>query len=335
MEEAQRKRPFTAEGGTKKRAALSAGERALIEESATRQGGGAKKSAARQGGETKKACAAILAAAVLWGVIGLWNRRLMAAGLSPAGIVAVRNFGGMALLAAFFALRDRRVFRVERRHLKYFFGTGVVSVALFTVCYFSCQQLCSLAAASVLLYTAPSFVVLLSAVLWREPVTGKKLLALGLTLAGCACVCGVFSGGLSVTLPGVLLGLGSGFFYALYSVFGRYALAHYPPLTVTVWTFLFAGPASLVLLRPAELAAAFSRPGCWLTALALAALSTALPYVLYTWGLARMEPGRASILASLEPAAAALTGVLAFGEPMDLLTAAGILCVLAGVYILR
>ncbi len=349
MEEAQRKRPFTAEGGTKKRAALSAGERALIEESAalsteggtlkeesaTRQGGGAKKSAARQGGETKKACAAILAAAVLWGVIGLWNRRLMAAGLSPAGIVAVRNFGGMALLAAFFALRDRRVFRVERRHLKYFFGTGVVSVALFTVCYFSCQQLCSLAAASVLLYTAPSFVVLLSAVLWREPVTGKKLLALGLTLAGCACVCGVFSGGLSVTLPGVLLGLGSGFFYALYSIFGRYALAHYPPLTVTVWTFLFAGPASLVLLRPAELAAAFSRPGSWPTALALAALSTALPYVLYTWGLARTEPGRASILASLEPAAAALTGVLAFGEPMDLLTAAGILCVLAGVSVLR
>ena len=54
---------------------------------------------------------------------------------------------------------------------------------------------------------------------------------------------------------GVLLGLGSGFFYALYSIFGRYALAHYPPLTVTVWTFLFAGPASLVLLRPAELAA--------------------------------------------------------------------------------
>lgn len=282
-----------------------------------------------------KSAAAILAAAALWGVIGLWNRRLMAAGLSPTGIVAVRNFGGMALLAAFFALRDRSVFRVERRHLKYFFGTGVVSVVLFTVCYFSCQRLCSLAVASALLYTAPSFVVLLSALLWREPVTGRKLLALALTLAGVGCVCGVFSGGLTVTLPGVLLGLGSGFFYALYSIFGRYALAHYGSLTVTLWTFLFAGPASLALLRPAELAAAFARPGCALTALALAALSTALPYVLYTWGLARMEPGRASILASLEPVAAALTGVLAFGEPMEPLTAAGIACVLAGVYILR
>ena len=290
--------------------------------------------------ETSKkapAGAAILAAAALWGIIGFWNRRLMAAGLSPLSIVLVRNLGGMILLAAFFALRDRSVFRVERRHLKYFFGTGVVSVVLFTVCYFSCQQLCSLAVASILLYTAPSFVVLLSALLWKEPVTGKKLLALFLTLIGCACVCGVSSGGLSVTLPGVLLGLGSGFFYALYSVFGRYALAHYPPLTVTVWTFLFAGPASLVLLRPAELGTAFGGgdPGVWLTALALAAVSTAAPYILYTWGLARMEPGRASILASLEPVVAALTGAAAFGEPLGALTVLGILCVLAGVIVLR
>lgn len=280
------------------------------------------------------AMAAILAAAALWGVIGLWNRRLMAAGLSPFTIVAVRNMGGMVVLALFFAIKDRSVFRVERRHLKYFFGTGVVSVLLFTVCYFSCQKLCSLAVASVLLYTAPSFVVLLSALLWKEPVTPRKLLALALTLLGCACVCGLFSGGLSVTIPGVLLGLGAGFFYALYSVFGRYALAHYPPLTVTVWTFLFAGPASLILLRPAELAGA-GDPGVWLTALVLTVFSTAAPYILYTWGLARIEPGRASILASVEPVVAALAGVAAFGEPMGALTALGILCVLAGVYILR
>ena len=289
--------------------------------------------------ETQKkapAALAILAAAALWGIIGLWNRRLMAAGLSPFSIVVVRNLGGCALLVLFFALRDRGVFRVERRHLKYFFGTGVVSVMLFTGCSFSCQARCSLAVASGLLYTAPSFVVIFSAVLWREPVTRKKLLALFLTLLGCACVCGLFSGGLSVTVPGVLLGLGAGFFYALYSVFGRYALAHYPPLTVTVWTFLFAGPASLLFLRPAELAGAFAGGGgLWLTALAMAVFSTAAPYILYTWGLARMEPGRASILASLEPVVASLTGVIAFGEPMGPLTVLGILCVLAGVYILR
>ncbi|MBQ7777866.1 MAG: EamA family transporter [Oscillibacter sp.] len=276
----------------------------------------------------------ILLAAALWGVIGIWNRTLMAAGLSPTSIVLVRNFGGCVLLAAIFAVRDRRVFAVKKEHLKYFFGTGVVSILLFTCCYFSCQKICSLAVASILLYTAPSFVVILSAILWREPVTKKKLAALALTLVGCALVCGVFAGDLSVSLSGVLLGLGAGFFYALYSVFGRYALAHYDSMTVTVWTFLFAGPASLVLLRPAELTA-LAQPKLALIAAAMVVFSTVLPYLFYTKGLSQVEASKASIMASLEPVVAALTGVLVFGEPMSALTAAGIFCVLAGVYILR
>ena len=281
------------------------------------------------------AYASILVAAALWGIIGVWNRTLMAAGLSPTGIVVVRNFGGMLLLLAVFAVKDRGVFRVRREHLKYFFGTGIISVVLFTSCYFSCQKICSLAVASILLYTAPSFVVILSAMLWKEPVTKKKLLALALTLVGCACVCGVFDGGLTVTFTGILLGLGAGFFYALYSVFGRYALAHYSSMTVTVWTFIFAGPASLVMLRPAEMRAVFTAPSAWLLAAGLVVFSTVAPYILYTRGLARVESGKASIMASLEPVVAALAGVLIFGEPMGLLTLLGILCVLAGVYILR
>ena len=280
------------------------------------------------------AYASILAAAALWGIIGVWNRNLMAAGLSPTGIVVVRNFGGMLLLLAVFAVKDRGVFRVRREHLKYFFGTGIISVVLFTSCYFSCQKICSLAGASILLYSAPSFVVILSAMLWKEPVTKKKLLALALTLVGCACVCGVFDGGLTVTFTGILLGLWAGFFYALYSVFGRYALAHYSSMTVTVWTFIFAGPASLVMLRPAEMRAVFTAPSVWLLAAGLVVFSTVAPYILYTRGLARVESGKASIMGSLEPVVAALAGVLIFGEPMGLLTLLGILCVLAGVFIL-
>lgn len=289
-------------------------------------------------GSTKSAkggaYASILLAAALWGIIGLWNRRLMAGGLSPTGIVTVRNFGGMALLCAVFAVKDRSVFRVKREHLKYFFGTGIISVVLFTICYFSCQQICSLAIASILLYTAPSFVVLLSALLWKESIDLFKILALLLTLVGCSMVCGLFSGDVTVTLTGFLLGLGAGFFYALYSIFGRYALDHYSSMTVTVWTFLFAGPASLLLLRPADIAAMGSDPIMPITAVCLMVFSTVLPYLFYTSGLARVESGKASIMASLEPVVASLVGVIAFGEPMTAMTAIGIFCVLGGVAIL-
>ena len=106
-------------------------------------------------------------------------------------------------------------------------------------------------------------------------------------------------------------------------------------MTVTVWTFLFAGPASLALLRPERMAAALSSPRQWLLSLGLVVFSTVAPYILYTRGLARVESGRASIMASLEPVAATLVGVLAFGESLSPASVAGILCVLAGVYILR
>ena len=291
--------------------------------------------------ETTKTChsagpsACILIAAALWGIIGIWNRHLMENGFSPYSIVAVRNLGGLLALTLFCAAFDRSVFRVEKRHLKYFFGTGIVSILLFTICYFSCQKICSLAVASILLYTAPAIVVILSAILWKTPITKKKVLALALTLVGCACVTGVFAGGLTVTATGVLLGLGAGFFYALYSIFGRYALEHYSSLTVTYWSYVFAAIGALFFIRPSELAAGFAQPGSWLMCLCLVILSSMLPYILYTRGLASVESGKASIMASLEPVVASLVGVLAFGEPMSALTLAGIVCVLAGVVILK
>ena len=230
------------------------------------------------------AYACILGAAFLWGIIGIWNRRLMAVGVSPTSIVVIRNIGSMLLLSAIFAVKDRSMFRVKKEHLKYFFGTGVISVVLFTLCYFSCQKVCSLAVASILLYTAPSFVVILSAILWKEPITRKKVTALVLTLFGCALVCGIFAGELAVTVTGILFGLGAGFFYALYSIFSRYALRHYSALKCTLWMFIFAGVASVFLIRPTELAVLMNfEEG--LTALILVVLSTGTPFLLYTTGL--------------------------------------------------
>lgn len=278
----------------------------------------------------------ILLGGACWGLLGLFNRRLLAGGLLPRNVVLIRNLGGLLLLAAILLIADRDALKINWRHLPWFFGTGVVSVLLFTLLYFSCQQYCSLAVAGVLLYTAPTFVVLASAVLWREPITRRKLAALAAAFLGCSFVSGIWSGDVSITLPGLLLGLGSGFFYAMYSVFGRYALAHYQPMTVTFYTFVFAGAGSLLAAGPRQTAAALAADsGLVWTAAGLVAVSTVLPYILYTRGLAEVESGKASILASVEPVVAALAGVIAFGEPMNLWVLLGLGCILASVYILR
>ena len=277
----------------------------------------------------------ILGAASCWGCIGLFNRLLMGAGLGAANIVVLRNFGGLMLLTIIFALTDRSVFHVKPRHLPVFFGTGVVSMVFFTLCYFKCQQLCSLAVSAILLYTAPAMVVLMSAVVFHERITGKKLLALALALLGCSFVTGVWGGALSVTAAGVLLGLSAGFLYALYSIFAPFGLRHYAPFTVVYWTFVFGGIGSLFLLDADELGAVFADTRMFFVALGLIVISTVLPYLLYTKGLAAVESGKASILASIEPVVASFVGILVFGEPVSLTVFLGLGCILACVYVLR
>lgn len=278
----------------------------------------------------------ILTAGITWGMIGLFNRHLLAGGFSPQTIVQVRNFGGFALMTLLFLVMDRSIFRIKARHLPIFLGTGVVSVVLFTLLYFSCQEQCSLAVAAILLYTAPAFVMLMSALLFRETITRRKLLALAAAFLGCVAVSGILTSGLSVTAGGLLMGLGSAFFYALYSIFARLALAHYQPLTVTYYTFVCAGIASLFVENPATaLTLLASSPTMPLLALGLVVVSTVLPFVLYTRGLSQMEGGKASILASVEPVAAAVVGILAFGEPLSLSVVLGLGCILVSVYILR
>lgn len=86
----------------------------------------------------------ILLGGASWGMIGLFSRYLLNGGLSPRNIVLVRNMGGLLLLTVIFLLFDRSALKINWRHLPCFFGTGIISVLLFTLLYFSCQQQCSL-----------------------------------------------------------------------------------------------------------------------------------------------------------------------------------------------
>ena len=277
----------------------------------------------------------VLSAGILWGLIGIFSRSLMGAGLSVSGIVFVRNVGSLVLLGLLFVCTDRSVFKIQWKHLPIFLGTGIISVLLFTLCYFSCQRLCSLAVAAVLLYTAPAFVVVLSAALWKDKITKRKLSALLIAFLGCTLVTGVWSGNADMTLWGAVLGVASGFFYALYSIFGHYALRHYQPFTVTFYTFAVAGIGALFVAKPAELAGCLAQPGMVWMALGLVAVSTVGPYLLYTKGLAGLDSGKAAILACIEPVTSAIVGIAVFSEPMSLSVVLGLVCILISVYILR
>ena len=211
-----------------------------------------------------------------------------------------------------------------------FIGTGLISIVFFSYCYFRNVEVSSAAVAAILMYTSPIFVTLLSAPLFKEKITKTKLLALVLAIVGCALVSGV-AGGISDVSPlGILLGLGSGIGYALYSIFGRFALNKgYSPFKVTALTFTFACVGVLPFINFISLCSRLiNEPKYIALALAMGLIGSCTPFALYTLGLRYMEASKAAILATLEPIVTALVGTFFYKEPIDLFIITGIVMVL-------
>jgi drug/metabolite transporter (DMT)-like permease len=279
----------------------------------------------------------IILAGCFWGSMGIFVRRLTEYGFTAVQIVSIR----VTLAALFFCIilliKDRSGFRIALRDLPLFLGLGFGSILFFTVCYFTAITMMPLSTAAILLYTSPIWIMLMSVLFFHEKLSGKKLLALALAFAGCVLVSGISGEG--ITLTGLLVGLGSGLGYGLYSILGTVALRKYSPYTVTAYTFLFAAAGSWLICGPADMISKFTAaqdPVSLLLFCGLTALVTAvIPFLFYTLGLRTVEASRAGILATVEPLVATLVGILAFSEPLTLLPALGILLILSAVIILN
>lgn len=276
----------------------------------------------------------ILTAATGWGLIGVFSRPLSAAGISALQLTFIRSVVVMAGIGLFLFSKDRSLFRIRLRDFWMFLGTGLVSIIFFNICYFTTIQHATLAAASMLLYTAPCFVMLMSALFFKEKITAQKLAALALAFAGCALVSG-FSGG-EITLFSLLTGIGSGFGYATYSIFGKVALEKYDTFTVIFYTFVVSGFGLLAFARPLDtFFAVTEEPSSLAAALGLGLVSTVMPYIFYTGGLKYVEAGKASVLAFAEPMVATVAGVVIFHETLHMKNAAGILLIFTAIVLLN
>ena len=191
------------------------------------------------------------------------------------------------------------------------------------------REAASLHTAAILLYTAPAFVMVMSYFLFKEKFTGRKVLALLSAFAGCVLVSGGF-GTAGIGTVGLLTGLGAGFGYALYTIFGRYALERgYSSFTITTYTFLFAMLGCLLITDVSHLVGCLSAaPELIGQGIVWTFLTTVAAYLLYTKGLEGMEAGKASILATIEPVMATLVGCVVFKESLTFVAVGGILLVL-------
>ena len=277
----------------------------------------------------------IIIAGISWGLISIFIRRFNKASLDSWDIMFYRSWVSAFMLFIYFILVDRNLLKFELKDIWMFFGTGIFSLTFFSFCYFNSIIALGTSVAVVLLYTSPIFVLVMSIIFFKEKINRNKLIAVAMTFAGCVLVTGIIGGGSGETISagGIIIGLGAGFGYALYSIFAGFAMKKYSSLTITFYTFLFSGISVFFIKNPIEI---IGRTDIRLAPyiIGIAFVCTVLPYITYTAGMKQMDISKAAVLVTVEPLVGALIGIFVWKEPAGEFKIIGIILILSAVVML-
>ena len=302
----------------------------------------------------------VIISAVLWGLYGTFVTILTSMGLSGNALVFLRTLATSLPVGVLMLLTDRSAFKVRPADVPLFLANGLCSLLFFTYCYTAAIKVTKIATAAALLYTAPAIVMVLSAILFREKLTPRKVFCCLLAVVGCAFASGLggelfagagasasdaagaagtaaASGGAPFTLAGLLLGLGAGLGYALYSIFSRMILNRGYTVYTNVFYSFGVAMFGFLALSCAEGSAGqvFESPSRTALALLCGLVTGSMAYVLYTAGMKGMETSRAAQLTTIEPVTAAILGFALFHQPLSAWEIAGIVMVVGSVILMN
>lgn len=277
----------------------------------------------------------IIIAAFAWGCTGIFSTMLGDAGMKTTEMSLMRSCVATAVTGIIFLVKDRSIFKLQKiTDLKYFIGMGIISYAFFNTSYIIAIEETSMGVAAILLYTAPSIIMILSIVLFKEKLTRKKIAILLITFIGCVLVTGIDSGFGAISGKGLFFGLCAGVGYAMYSIFGIFALRKYSSMTAVFYMLMFSTIPFLVIHNPVTVAAKFTETNMWGVGIGFALISAVIPYMTYTKALEHIEASKASIVATLEPVVAAVLGIVIYQELVSVTKIIGIVLVLGAVAVM-
>ena len=191
----------------------------------------------------------IVIAGALWGTSGIFVHYLAPLGFSSLQMSAVRSTVSLICIAVFALIKDRSLFKIKPKSLILFAGIGV-SIYATASCYFMSMQMTSVSTAVILMYTAPVFVTVFSAIFFKEKFTTVKLISLVGMLVGCMLVAGII-GNVKFDLVGILVGFASGISYAIYNILTKIAMIkNNNPVTTSIYSYAFMTVTALIITNP-------------------------------------------------------------------------------------
>jgi len=271
----------------------------------------------------------VLAAAFMWGLIGVFTKYILVEGISALEIAFWR--ASFAWLMFLIHASVKKQLKVQRADLPILLGFGFICVTMFYSSYQLAIRDVGIALAAVLLYTAPAWVALLSWLVLKEEMTVTKAACVIMTILGVTCISlgpQLLSGAdFDLNWLGLIAGLVAGFTYALYYIFGKKFLSRYATPTI----FVYALPFGAALLLPFVDFAPKSGQA-WLLLIGLALVTSYGAFSVYYEGLKRLEATKASIIATFEPVVASVFAYFLFGEKFSLFGYAGASLIILAVF---
>jgi drug/metabolite transporter (DMT)-like permease len=269
-------------------------------------------------------CAAITATVLLWGWAFVGIRSALPA-LGYGNLVV----GRFALAALMFALLARRlgVQRPSRRQLPLLAVLGATGYAGYQLLLSAGERTVPAGTSALIFSFAPVLALVLARPVLGERVSRRTWIGLAVAICGIA-----LSEGATATAPlGGALILGGVTLYALWIVLQKRALRSLKPVTVTAWGTWFGALWALPFGTGLPGAVASAPAGALLTLLALGAIVTTVPFLLWTWTLSQLDAGRAAPIMLLIAPATLLIGFVWLGEVPSVAAVAGGALTLAAV----
>lgn len=235
--------------------------------------------------------------------------------MTPLTIVLCRVGLAALILLGVVLLTGRRMPASPRLWLAFFVMGALNNLIPFSLIVWAQTHIAS-SLASILNATTPIFSVILAHLLTREErLTAKRLTGVTIGWIGVAVLIGVASlGGFGPQGLGQIAVLGASCSYALAAIFGRRFKALDPVVVSTGMlcaSTVMILPVALVTEQPWHLSPAAAT---WAALIGLAAISTALAYIIYFRVLAVAGATNILLVTFLIPVSAILLGIMVLGE---------------------
>ena len=263
----------------------------------------------------RKSAVMLTASLVIVGTVGVFRRCIP---LSSALIAFFRGMIGAAFLLVFMALRKKRVEKKISGKMLGLLALGGAFLGINWLLLFEAFNHTTVAKATLCYYFQPTIVLLLSPMLFKEKLTGRKLLCALAALIGMVFVSGVLNGGTAGThdIRGILLAVGAACFYALVVILNK-KTGGVDPYRKTVLQLFFASAAlvpSLLIHGDFRHAALDGRSALLLLAVGL--IHTGVVYILYFGSMSGLRAQTISALSYIDPVTAMIVSAAVLGEKM-------------------